>query len=89
MVMGGRLGIGAAGYEVGFIKKMKLGVSIGSLRYLKGWLRSEELIPGGRMVLTIRGNQSKEDSTKNYRPILIELIGMELQAMVSEGMVEE
>ncbi|KAI9176437.1 hypothetical protein LWI28_002824 [Acer negundo] len=56
-------------------------------RFLR--LRSEELIPGGRMVLTIRGNQSKEDSTKNYRPILIELIGMELQAMVSEGMVEE
>ncbi|TXG55543.1 hypothetical protein EZV62_020799 [Acer yangbiense] len=56
-------------------------------RFLK--LRSEELIPGGRMVLTIRGNQSKEDSTKNYRPILMELIGMGLQAMVSEGMVEE
>ena len=51
-------------------------------RFLK--LRSEELIPGGRMVLTFRGNQSKEDSIKNYCPEMMELIGMELQAMVSE-----
>ena len=51
-------------------------------KFLK--LRTEELVPGGRMVLTIRGNQSKEDSIKNYRPMLLELIGMELEAMVSE-----
>ncbi|KAK4833665.1 hypothetical protein QYF36_009066 [Acer negundo] len=37
----------------------------------------------------MRGNQSKEDSIKNYRPMLLELIGMELEAMVSEGIVEE
>ncbi|KAL5794328.1 hypothetical protein ACOSP7_002922 [Xanthoceras sorbifolium] len=52
-------------------------------------LRSKELIHTGRMVLTIRGNQSKEESAKNYRPIFVELIGMELQEMVSEGIIEE
>ncbi|KAK3226582.1 hypothetical protein Dsin_006444 [Dipteronia sinensis] len=56
-------------------------------KFLK--LRTEELVPGGRMVLIIGGNQSKEDSIKNYRPMLLELIGMELEAMVSEGIVEE
>ncbi|KAK1563720.1 hypothetical protein Q3G72_031708 [Acer saccharum] len=56
-------------------------------KFLK--LRTEELVPGGRMVLTIGGNQSKEDSIKNYRPNVLELIGMELEAMVSEGIVEE
>lgn len=46
--------------------------------------RSEELKPGGRMILTLRGNQTKEESSTNYRPIFVEIIGTILHDMVSE-----
>ncbi|XP_031264796.1 probable caffeine synthase 3 [Pistacia vera] len=52
-------------------------------------LRSQELITGGRMILTLGGSQSKDESLKNYRPILLELIGQTLHEMVLEGVVEE
>lgn len=52
-------------------------------------LLSEELITGGRMILTLRGNQSKDESFNNYRPIFLELIGSALHEMVLEGVVEE
>lgn len=47
-------------------------------------LRSEELITEGRMILTLRGNQSKDESFNNYRPIFLELIGSALHEMVLE-----
>uniref|UniRef100_A0A5B7B8V2 Putative Salicylate O-methyltransferase n=1 Tax=Davidia involucrata TaxID=16924 RepID=A0A5B7B8V2_DAVIN len=50
--------------------------------------RSEELVAGGRMVLTILGRKSEDPSSKECCYIW-ELLAMALNEMVSEGIIEE
>ncbi|KAL5557341.1 hypothetical protein UlMin_039577 [Ulmus minor] len=50
--------------------------------------RSEELVAGGRMVLTILGRRSDDPSSKDGCYIW-ELLAMALNHMVSEGLIEE
>ncbi|CAL5373236.1 unnamed protein product [Camellia sinensis] len=50
--------------------------------------RSEELVSGGRMVLTILGRESDDPSSKECCYIW-ELLAMALNQMVSEGLIEE
>nr|UMB49603.1 salicylic acid methyltransferase [Ipomoea alba] len=52
------------------------------LTFLK--CRSEELVKGGRMVLTILGRENEKPSF-----LIIELLAMALKELVSEGLVEE
>ncbi|XP_059648673.1 benzoate carboxyl methyltransferase-like [Cornus florida] len=51
-------------------------------------LRSEEIIPGGRMVLTFRG-RSTADPTSKDSPTLNEILQESLLNMVAEGLIEE
>ncbi|EXC35437.1 Salicylate O-methyltransferase [Morus notabilis] len=50
--------------------------------------RSEELVPGGSMVLTILGRKSEDPSSKEGCYIW-ELLAVALNDMVSEGLIEE
>ncbi|GLT80048.1 hypothetical protein SLA2020_515110 [Shorea laevis] len=50
--------------------------------------RSEELVTGGRMVLTILGRRS-DDPTSKECCYIWELLAMALNDMVSEGLIEE
>ncbi|XP_052195178.1 S-adenosyl-L-methionine:benzoic acid/salicylic acid carboxyl methyltransferase 3-like [Diospyros lotus] len=50
--------------------------------------RSEELVPGGRMVLTILGRKSDDRSSKECCKIW-DLLAMALNEMVAEGLIEE
>ncbi|PON71454.1 SAM dependent carboxyl methyltransferase [Parasponia andersonii] len=50
--------------------------------------RSEELVAGGRMVLTILGRKSEDPSSKDGCYIW-ELLAVALNDMVSEGIIEE
>ncbi|KAJ4714332.1 putative Benzoate carboxyl methyltransferase [Melia azedarach] len=50
--------------------------------------RSEELVDGGRMVLTFLGRKSKDPSSKECCYIW-ELLAMALNNMVAEGLIEE
>ncbi|KAL2532535.1 Salicylate/benzoate carboxyl methyltransferase [Abeliophyllum distichum] len=50
--------------------------------------RSEELVSGGRMVLTILGRKS-EDPTSKECCYIWDLLAMALKQMVSEGLIEE
>ncbi|KAA8547398.1 hypothetical protein F0562_003738 [Nyssa sinensis] len=50
--------------------------------------RSEELVAGGRMVLTILGRKSEDPSSKECCYIW-ELLAIALNEMVSEGIIEE
>ncbi|KAI3450980.1 hypothetical protein Pfo_007645, partial [Paulownia fortunei] len=50
--------------------------------------RSEEVVPGGKMVLTILGRKSDDASSKEGCYIW-ELLAVALQEMVSEGLIEE
>ncbi|KAJ6319416.1 hypothetical protein OIU78_014936 [Salix suchowensis] len=51
--------------------------------------RSEEMIPGGCMVLTICGRDEINDSSGNHSPPIWEFFGMMLNDMVLEGLIEE
>ncbi|KAK6129571.1 hypothetical protein DH2020_036672 [Rehmannia glutinosa] len=50
--------------------------------------RSEEVVGGGRMVLTILGRESEDASSKECCYIW-ELLALSLKEMVSEGLIEE
>ncbi|KAF9592507.1 hypothetical protein IFM89_015201 [Coptis chinensis] len=50
--------------------------------------RSEEVIPGGRMVITIIGRRSSDPSSKECCH-LWELLAQALREMVSQGLIEE
>ncbi|KAF2292457.1 hypothetical protein GH714_023011 [Hevea brasiliensis] len=52
--------------------------------------RSEEIIQGGHMFITIYGRDDNyDDSSHKYTPNMWELLGITLNDMVSEGLIEE
>ncbi|KAF9669643.1 hypothetical protein SADUNF_Sadunf14G0128600 [Salix dunnii] len=51
--------------------------------------RSEEMIPGGCMVLTICGRDENNDSSAKHSPTIWDIFGMEINDMVLEGLIEE
>ncbi|KAJ6343261.1 hypothetical protein OIU76_005073 [Salix suchowensis] len=51
--------------------------------------RSDEMIPGGCMVLTIYGRDENNDSSAKQSHTIWELLGMTLNNMVLEGLIEE
>ncbi|XP_041010209.1 probable jasmonic acid carboxyl methyltransferase 2 [Juglans microcarpa x Juglans regia] len=51
--------------------------------------RSQEMVPGGQMVLVMLGSTRKADSSSNQSCSIWELLGFALNDMVLEGKVEE
>ncbi|KAI7753637.1 hypothetical protein M8C21_010155 [Ambrosia artemisiifolia] len=51
-------------------------------------LRSEEIVPGGRMVLTLRGRSSLDPTSDDYGSFW-ELLTISLREMLEEGLVQE
>ncbi|XP_042981128.1 probable jasmonic acid carboxyl methyltransferase 2 [Carya illinoinensis] len=51
--------------------------------------RSQEMVPGGHMVLVVMGSTGKADSSSNQSCSIWELLGITLNDMVLEGKVDE